>query len=314
VGATDVLWIDPSHPRDHALDVVWRVDHRVVGHAASLDLGEVPLRAGTHEAEATVSDPRRPAAAPVTKTWTVDDSTASTDYEVSDPISVSRERDGTPHYTVRESFTLALAAKDDQPGSLVSEFRVDGDGWFHYFGWPTDGSKPFLFTPTGTDVDALVYGNLGTGGLSGSPFAERLPGYGTHQIEYRSTDAAGNIAPAKKFTVTVLPSTDPAPGAVPVEASAVTTCVKDQTQIRISARNTSQHRADLVVRTPYGKRNFRQVGPGKTASAVFRTGEPTTETGSATVSAHTTVRGHGGARARSLDATYDVPYNRFACS
>jgi hypothetical protein len=314
VGSTDVLWVDPSHPRDHALDVVWRLDNRVVGRSTSLDLGKIKISKGTHKVSAEVSDPRRPKAAPAAADWTVDNTTASTTYEVSDPAAVSRNHDGTAHYTVKDSFSLALTAGDDQPGSLVTEFRVDGDGWFHYFGWPTDPDKPFLFTPTGTNVDDLVYGNLGTGGLSGSPFAKRLPGYGTHVIEYRSTDAAGNVAPAKQFTVTVEPKAAPAPGDIPVTAGAATRCVKDRTQIEVSARNASDYRADLTLKTAYGTKVFRKVRPGATVSATFRTGEPTTETGSATVSAHAAVKGHGGAGGKDLDATYDVPFNRYACN
>ncbi|MEV0214463.1 hypothetical protein [Micromonospora sp. ALFpr18c] len=83
--------------------------------------------------------------------------------------------------------------------------RLDGDGWHNYYGWPTDARSPFLFTATGTDVDGLVYGNLGSGGLSVSPFAERSPGYGRHTIEYRGIDAVGNIGAAGAFVATLIP-------------------------------------------------------------------------------------------------------------
>ncbi|MFE7356507.1 M64 family metallopeptidase [Streptomyces sp. NPDC057543] len=314
VGATDVLWVDPSHPRDHALNVVWRLDGHVVGHSTSLDLGGLRLGKGTHHVDVSVSDSRKPSSPAATEQWTVDNTAATTSYLVSDPVSVSRNSDGTPHYTVKDSFSLNLTAHDDQPGALTSEFRVDGDGWFHYFGWPTDGSKPFLFTPTGTNVDDLIYGNLGTGGLSTSPFAKRLPGYGTHQIEYRSVDAAGNVAPSKKFTVTVLPKDPTPPGSVPVTSSAVTLCVKDQTQVQVSARNRSAYQADLTVKTSYGEQTFKNVPADGKVSAVFRTGEPTTETGSAMVTAHAKVKGPNGTNDHQLDATYQVPYNRFACN
>ncbi|WP_329459854.1 M64 family metallopeptidase [Streptomyces sp. NBC_01497] len=313
VGATDVLWVDPGHPRDHALDVTWRLDGRVVGHSTSLHLASLGLNRGTHRVQVGVSDPHNRTSPVATKQWTVDDTPATTDYTVSDPVSVSKNSDGTPHYTVTDSFSLALTAHDDQQGALFSEFRVDGDGWFHYFGWPTDSSKPFLFTPTGTNVDDLIYGNLGSGGLSTSPFAERSPGYGTHQIEYRSVDAAGNVAPAKKFTVTVLPKDPPAPGAIPVTSNAVTRCVKDETRIEVSAQNRSQDRASLTVQTAYGSKTFKNVRAGGKVTAVFRTGEPTTETGSVTVTAHATVKGPHGSGKQNVDATYQVPYNRFAC-
>jgi hypothetical protein len=98
------------------------------------------------------------------------------------------------------SFTMRLTASDGMP-----EFRVDGDGWHKYYGWPTDANAPYLFTARGTEIDGLAYGNLGPDGLTVSPFTERTPGYGRHRIEYRSIDEAGNIGPTKSVTVTLLP-------------------------------------------------------------------------------------------------------------
>ena len=57
----------------------------------------------------------------------------------------------------------------------------------------------------GVLFDGLAYGNLGSGGLTVSPFSERKPGYGEHRIEYRSLDAAGTVGPTKSVTVTLLP-------------------------------------------------------------------------------------------------------------
>ena len=37
---------------------------------------------------------------------------------------------------MRDEFTMKLEPKDDQPGYVVAEFRVNGDGWHHYYGWP----------------------------------------------------------------------------------------------------------------------------------------------------------------------------------
>ena len=84
---------------------------------------------------------------------------------------------------------MKLTATDDQPGYVVPEFRVDGDGWENYYGWPTNANAPFHFSVTGTDIDSLNYGKLA---------------YGHHVIEYRAIDAAGNIAAAKRFEVTYL--------------------------------------------------------------------------------------------------------------
>ena len=84
---------------------------------------------------------------------------------------------------------MKLTADRRQAGYVVPEYRVDGDGWQNFYGWPTDANAPFQFSASGTDIDALNYG--------------KLP-YGTHTIEYRAIDAAGNIATAKKFIATYL--------------------------------------------------------------------------------------------------------------
>jgi len=99
---------------------------------------------------------------------------------------------------------MALDGADDTPGYVVREFRTDGDGWFNYFGWPTDPAAPFLFTPRGTEIDDLVYGKLGVPRLS--PWDEVPTSYGRHTIEYRSIDPSGNIGAADAFDVTLLPA------------------------------------------------------------------------------------------------------------
>ncbi len=91
-----------------------------------------------------------------------------------------------PEYIFKGPFTMKLTATDDKSGYVVPEFRVDGDGWQNFYGWPTDANEPFHFSVTGTNIDDLVYGKLA---------------YGHHIIEYRAIDAAGNIAAAKKFAV-----------------------------------------------------------------------------------------------------------------
>ena len=63
--------------------------------------------------------------------------------------------------------------------------------------------SPFQFRHSGTNVKALTYGNLGTGGLSRATFEQTLPddhpsggfvpGFGTHLVEHRAIDPAGNI-------------------------------------------------------------------------------------------------------------------------
>jgi hypothetical protein len=105
---------------------------------------------------------------------------------------------------------MGLQPVDDQPGFVVGEFRLDGDGWHNYYGWPdAPPGTPYRFTPTGTNIKQLIYGNLGAGGLSRAPFEETEPGYGTHTVEHRAIDAAGNIGDADAFRATVLPGSTP---------------------------------------------------------------------------------------------------------
>ncbi|MGH8774433.1 MAG: hypothetical protein ACRDWI_04425 [Jiangellaceae bacterium] len=116
-------------------------------------------------------------------------------------------------------FDILLEPQDDQLGIVVGELRLNGDGWFNYFGFPEQPfGTPFTFSHSGRDVKALTYGNLGTGGLSkatfeqffvGHPSGTFVPGYGTHSVEHRAIDAAGNIGDAPEFDASVLPGQSP---------------------------------------------------------------------------------------------------------
>ena len=136
---------------------------------------------------------------------------------------------------MRDEFTMKLDPRDDQPGYVVAEFRVNGDGWHHYYGWPdAPPGTPYKFTPRGTTIKELVYGSLASEGLSPQPWEPREPGWGTHRIEYRGIDAAGNIGTAKAFRVTFMPSpactstiAAPHKGALRIESGV--TCVNDTT-------------------------------------------------------------------------------------
>ncbi|WP_127792362.1 M64 family metallopeptidase [Agromyces sp. LHK192] len=210
-GTQDVLYIETTHPEGRVLDVTWRVDGQVVANpynSRNLRLAPLGLSGGEHTVTATVTDPEFPDAGSDVQTWTVDGQGPSVDAAITAPIASSVGVNGEPHYVVNEQFDMKLVAADNREGALVTEFRLDGDGWHNYYGWPTDKDAPFRFTPTGTNIDDLVYGNLGTGGMSLSPFQEREPGYGTHRVEYRATDAAGNIGEVGAFTVTVLGGDD----------------------------------------------------------------------------------------------------------
>ena len=96
---------------------------------------------------------------------------------------------------------MKLEPVDDRLGYVVAEFRVDGDGWHHYYGWPdAPAGTPFRFTPRGTNIKELIYGSLSAEGLSPQPWERREPGWGTHTIEYRAIDAAGNIGSAAQLS------------------------------------------------------------------------------------------------------------------
>jgi hypothetical protein len=166
-----------------------------------------------------VTDPASPGGASETRTWTVDNVLPTAPRELSEPLtSLSMVEE---HNVYFGEFDMGLEPTDDQPGFVVGEFRLNGDGWFNYFGFPEQPEgTPFTFSHSGKDVKALTYGNLGTGGLSKATFEQSFtdahpsggfePGYGTHRVEHRATDAAGNIGDADHFKATVLPGGSPA--------------------------------------------------------------------------------------------------------
>ena len=67
-------------------------------------------------------------------------------------------------------------------------------------------------------MKALTYGNLGTGGLSKAGFEQTLPddhplggfvpGFGTHTVEHRAIDPAGNYSVPEQYTATALPGAE----------------------------------------------------------------------------------------------------------
>jgi hypothetical protein len=210
VGGEDVVWVETTHPVDRVLDVTWRLNDTVVPNprnSRNLDLGALGLGPGTHTLRATVTDPA--GGGSDTRTWTVDNTGARAPAELSEPL-VALPGAAT-HHVYFEEFTMGLEPVDDQPGYVVGEFRLDGDGWHNYYGWPdAPPGTPYRFTPTGTNIKQLIYGNLGTGGVSRAPFEPTEPGYGTHTVEHRAIDAAGNIGSPDAFRATVLPGAKPA--------------------------------------------------------------------------------------------------------
>jgi hypothetical protein len=186
IGRNDVVYVVTNHPADGTVpSVVWKLDGATVAapnDGRSLKLSTVAMSPGTHTLTATAGD--------TTRTWDVDATDAVTTATLSTPKAVvSPPAAEVPEYIFEGPFSMKLTATDDKPGYVVPEFRVDGDGWQNFYGWPTDANAPFQFSVTGTDIDLLTYGKLA---------------YGRHIIEYRAIDAAGNVARAKKFVVTYL--------------------------------------------------------------------------------------------------------------
>jgi hypothetical protein len=209
-GGQDVIYIEaPSSASVFPLtQTTWRLDNAVVADAAdklSFPLAARKLTPGTHRLSVTVG---AAGTASATRTWTVDSTMPTVAYELSRPVAALAAAAGAePHTFMRDQFTMKLTPKDDQPGYLVAEFRVNGDGWHHYYGWPdAPPGTPYKFTARGTNIKELIYGSLSSEGLSPQPWEPREPGWGAHRVEYRGIDAAGNIGPAKAFRVTVMPA------------------------------------------------------------------------------------------------------------
>ena len=202
VAGTEVVYVVTSQSPHGAPPVLWSVNGKrldVPPSTRTLPLAPLKLAPGTHRLRADLNMPGVPP-----REWIVDNTMPTVKYTLSPAVATKSEADGSPHYVFDEEFTMKLEPSDDQKGYVVAEFRVNGDGWHHYYGWPDapDGT-PYRFTPRGTTIKELVYGSLSSEGLSPQPWEERKPGYGTHRIEYRAIDAAGNIGPAQAFMVTV---------------------------------------------------------------------------------------------------------------
>ncbi|MEV5558276.1 M64 family metallopeptidase [Nonomuraea wenchangensis] len=179
VGRADVVHVETTHPAAEVPRIVWRLDGEQVEQAeggSAVDLGALGLTAGAHTLTATAGGR--------TLTWEVDAEPPATAYELSRPLARAGDT-----YVYNGPFTMRLTGDDDRDGYVVSESRVDGDGWFNYFGWPTSSELPWTFSEQGTVIDSLVYGKLPRG---------------RHTVEYRSIDAAGNIGKAGSFTVTTI--------------------------------------------------------------------------------------------------------------
>ncbi|MEV6367206.1 M64 family metallopeptidase [Micromonospora musae] len=227
VAGDEVVYVRTNHPDDRILDVAWSLNGKPVANphnSRNLDLGALKLAAGTHKLTATVTDPADPGGVSDQVEWTVDNARPTAPRTLSQPLT--RLAGNLEHPVYFNGWDMRLDPQDDQAGYaeeryVVGQLRLDKDGWYNYFGFPEKPmpESPFQFRHSGTDVKALTYGNLGTGGLSKAAFEQTLPddhpgggfvpGFGTHLVEHRAIDPAGNVGEPSSYRATVLPGSSP---------------------------------------------------------------------------------------------------------
>jgi hypothetical protein len=266
VAGDETVYVETNHPSDRVLDVAWNLDGAAVpnpDNSRNLDLGELNLAPGTYTLTATVTDPADPGGVSDSVEWTVDNALPTAPRTLSEPLT---SLDGTLEHPVYfNGWDMFLEPQDDQTGYdeerfVVGQLRLDQDGWFNYFGFPEQEDAPFQFRHSGTNIKALTYGNLGTGGLSRATFEQTLPddhpsggfipGFGTHFVEHRAIDPAGNYGDAESYRATVLPGSSPVctrtltGSQINVTVSSGVTCLEDAT---VAGGVTVRAGASLVV-------------------------------------------------------------------
>ncbi|BCB77758.1 M64 family metallopeptidase [Phytohabitans flavus] len=263
VAGDEVVFVETNHPADRILDVAWSLDGAAVPNphnSRRLDLGALGLSAGAHKLVATVTDP---AGASDSVEWTVDNALPTAPRRLSTPLTTLPGAVEHPVYF--DGWDMWLDPTDDQTGRyVVGQLRLDKDGWFNYFGFPEQPmpASPFQFRHSGTNVKALTYGNLGTGGLSRATFEQTLPddhpsggfvpGFGTHLVEHRAIDPSGNIGKADSYKATVLPGSSPACTTTLTGRQTrvtVTQGVTCLTNAQVAGQVTVRAGASLVVRS-----------------------------------------------------------------
>ena len=225
VAGDEIVYVETNHPTDRVVDVSWSLNGTEIPNptnSRTLDLGELGLAPGTYSLTATVTDPADPGGVSATEEWTVDNALPTAPRDLSEPLTTLE--DDLEHPVYFNGWDMVLEPQDDQTGYdeerfVVGQLRLDRDGWFNYFGFPEQENAPFQFRHSGTNIKALTYGNLGTGGLSRATFEQTLPddhpsggfipGFGTHFVEHRAIDPAGNYGDAGSYRATVLPGGSP---------------------------------------------------------------------------------------------------------
>ena len=224
VASDEVVYVETNHPADRVLPVTWTINGTAVPNptnSRNLDLGALSLPPGTHTLTARVTD----GALSDTVEWKIDKVAPTVPRTLSEPLVTLPGSMEHPVYF--NGWDMLLDPQDDRAGyegnpAVVGQLRLDRDGWFNYFGFPEQPMpvSPFQFRHSGTNVKALTYGNLGTGGLSRATFEQTLPddhpsgrfipGFGTHFVEHRAIDPAGNYSVPEAYEATVLPGGSPA--------------------------------------------------------------------------------------------------------
>jgi hypothetical protein len=222
VAADEVVFVETNHPADRVLPVTWTLNGAAVPNPANsrtLDLGKLTVPAGTSTLVATVTD----GALSDAVEWKVDKVAPTAARQLSAPLTTSSTDTTLEHPIYFGGWDMRLDPKDDTTGytgtpAVVGQLRLDNDGWFNYFGFPEQEDAPFQFRPSGQVIKALTYGNLGTGGLSTAGFLQTLPddhpngrhipGFGTHLVEHRAIDPAGNYGKTDSYRATVLPGAE----------------------------------------------------------------------------------------------------------
>ena len=222
VAGDEWVFIHTNHPDDRVLDVAWYLDDEELpnpDNSRNINLGSLDLEPGTYSLRAVVTDPADPGGVSDSREWVVDNVDPTVPRELTEALTTL---DGDLEHPVYfGGWDMWLYPDDDRTGYdedlfVAGQLRLNEDGWFHYFGFPEEPmpESPFEFRHSGQDVKALTYGNLGSGGLSkatfeqffdGHPSGTFEPGYGTHFVEHRATDPAGNISEPEAYRATVLP-------------------------------------------------------------------------------------------------------------
>jgi hypothetical protein len=295
VAADEVVYVETNHPADRVLPVTWTLNGATVpntGNSRSLDLSKLSLPGGTHTLKATVTD----GALSDSVEWKIDKVAPTAARTLSAPLTTLA--DDLEHPVYFNGWDMWLDPKDDTTGydgapAVVGQLRLDKDGWFNYFGFPEQPmpASPFQFRHSGTSVKALTYGNLGTGGLSRATFEQTLPddhpsggfipGFGTHFVEHRAIDPAGNYGMAGAYRATVLPG---------AELTCTATLTGNQTNVNVATGTTCLDNATVSGNVTVAAGASLKAKGGRVNGTLTATGAAAVQLFGTTVNGATSIR------------------------